>query len=146
MAKKISSELNCDLERVYPWFNYTGLLILISFLKISIPVNISNNLIKEYEEIIIIGPVWGGLIICPLRTLIKKCDQLSKPIHFAVTCEASEEDKDNEYGKLVNKNNILNTGIINFCGVLTVLCSEIRHCAKRQNVGGNFKQTDNAKI
>jgi hypothetical protein len=23
---------------------------------------------------------------------------------------------------------------INFCGVLTVLCSEIRHCAKRQNV------------
>jgi len=24
---------------------------------------------------------------------------------------------------------------INFCGVLTVLCSEIRHCAKRQNVG-----------
>ncbi len=23
---------------------------------------------------------------------------------------------------------------INFCGVLIVLCSEIRHCAKRQNV------------
>ena len=98
MAKKISSELNCDLERVYPWFNYTGLLFLISLLKVSIPTNISNRLIKEYEEIIIIGPIWGGLLISPMRTLIKKCNRLSKPIHFAVTCETSEEDKDNEYG------------------------------------------------
>src|SRR5690606_794099 len=28
----------------------------------------------------------------------------------------------------------------NFCGVLTVLCSEIRHCAKRQNVSRDFKK------
>ena len=98
MAKKISNELNCDLERVYPWFNYTGLLFLISLLKISIPTNISNRLINEYEEIIIIGPIWGGLLISPLRTLIKKCIRLSKTIHFAVTCETTEEDCDNEYG------------------------------------------------
>jgi hypothetical protein len=34
---------------------------------------------------------------------------------------------------------------INFCGVLTVLCSEIRHCAKRQNVNGknlSYKKSD----
>ncbi|MCG9909716.1 MAG: hypothetical protein MH137_00315 [Flavobacteriales bacterium] len=42
---------------------------------------------------------------------------------------------------------------INFCGVLTVLCSEIRHCAKRQNVIGkladrprNKKQLNGFKI
>jgi hypothetical protein len=29
---------------------------------------------------------------------------------------------------------------INFCGVLTVLCSEIRHCAKRQNVSRHPKK------
>jgi hypothetical protein len=29
---------------------------------------------------------------------------------------------------------------INFCGVLTVLCSEIRHCAKRQNVSGHSNE------
>lgn len=98
MAKKISSELNCDLQMVYPWINNTGLLFLISLFKMSIPLNISNKLIQEHEEIIIIGPVWGGLLISPLRTLIKKCNQLSKPIHFAVTCETSEEDKENKYG------------------------------------------------
>jgi hypothetical protein len=32
---------------------------------------------------------------------------------------------------------------INFFGVLTVLCSEIRHCAKRQNVTGHAKRRHN---
>ena len=27
------------------------------------------------------------------------------------------------------------------CGVLTVLCSEIRHCAKRQNVSKGYDDT-----
>jgi hypothetical protein len=36
------------------------------------------------------------------------------------------------------RNVLLNVQLcINFCGVLTVLCSEIRHCAKRQNVSEN---------
>jgi hypothetical protein len=30
---------------------------------------------------------------------------------------------------------------IKFCGVLTVLCSEIRHCAKRQTVSGYVRTT-----
>lgn len=98
MAEKLSRELSCDLEIVRPILNYTGLLFLISLLKISIPTNISTKKINEYEEIIIIGPIWGGLLIAPLRTLLKKCFNLSKPIHFAVTCETSEEEKDNKYG------------------------------------------------
>jgi flavodoxin len=98
IAEKLSRELSCDLELVSPNLNYTGLLFLISLLKIPIPTNISTNKIKEYEEIIVIGPIWGGLLIAPLRTLLKKCFNLSKPVHFAVTCETNEDEKDNEYG------------------------------------------------
>jgi hypothetical protein len=32
-----------------------------------------------------------------LRTLLKKCFNLSKPVHFAVTCETSDDEKDNKY-------------------------------------------------
>jgi hypothetical protein len=35
---------------------------------------------------------------------------------------------------------------INFCGVLTVLCSETRHCAKRQSVIAHFKKDHLKKI
>jgi len=105
IAKKISSILNCDLVMVHPWLNYTGLLFLISLLKICIPTNISKKRINEIQEVITIGPVWGGLLISPLRTIIKRCEQLSKPIHFAVTCETSEGNKDNKYGY----NHVLNS-------------------------------------
>ena len=98
IAEKLSRELSCDMELVSPNLNYTGLLFLISLLKIQIPTNISTNKIKEYEEIIVIGPIWGGLLIAPLRTLLKKCFNQSKPVHFAVTCETSEEEKDSQYG------------------------------------------------
>ncbi len=98
LAEKLSRELSCDLEIVRPILNYTGLLFLITLLKISIPTNISKDKIKEYDEVIIIGPIWGGLLISPLRTILKKCIALSKPIHFAVTCESSEAQKDDKYG------------------------------------------------
>jgi len=98
IAEKLSRELSCDLGMVQPKLNYTGLLFLISLLKIPIPTNISTNRIKEYEEIIVIGPIWGGLLIAPLRAILKKCFNLSKPVHFAVTCETSEDEKDNKYG------------------------------------------------
>jgi len=98
IAEKLSGEFSCDLEMVRPILNYTGLLFLISLLKIRIPTNISTKRIKEYQEVIVIGPIWGGLLIAPLRTLLEKCIKLSKPVHFAVTCETSEDDKDTEYG------------------------------------------------
>ena len=98
IAQKLSAELSCSMEMIHPYFNYTGLLFLISLLKIPIPINISTNKIKQYEEIIVIGPIWGGLLIAPLRTLLKKCFKLSKPVHFAVTCESTEEGKDSKYG------------------------------------------------
>lgn len=98
IAEKLSQELSCDLRMVHPILNYTGILFLTSLLNISVPTNISTHDIKDYEEIIIIGPVWGGLLISPLRTILKKAIALSKPIHFAVTCGTSETDKDKAYG------------------------------------------------
>jgi flavodoxin len=98
MAEKLSRELSCDMEMIRPMLNYTGLLFLISMLKIPIPTNISTKKIEQYQEIIVIGPIWGGLLIAPLRSILKKCFKLSKSVHFAVTCDTSEDDKDYKYG------------------------------------------------
>lgn len=54
--------------------------------------------IEEYDELIIFGPIWGGLLISPLRNTLKKCVRASREIHFALSCETSDEDKDNKYG------------------------------------------------
>jgi flavodoxin len=98
IADKLSHELMCDSKEIAPMFNNVLILYLLTLLKINIPTNISNEDIRKYDEIIIIGPIWGGLLISPLRTVINKSLKASKSIHFSVTCETKEEDKNSKYG------------------------------------------------
>lgn len=105
IADKLSHELVCDSKEITPMFNSVLILYLLSLLRINIPTNISNEDIRKYDEIIIIGPIWGGLLISPLRTVINKSIKASKCIHFSVTCETKEEDKNskNGYSQVIKK-------------------------------------------
>ncbi len=98
LAEKLSTELGCDLIRITPWTNNIMLLILISSLKTGIATNIKMEDLKEYDEVIIFGPIWGGLLIAPLRNVLNKCYRVSKNIHFVLTCETSDEEKNLKYG------------------------------------------------
>jgi flavodoxin len=98
IAEKLSEALACNLQRVIPIIDSLVVLFLLSLMRISIPTNISKKEIEDYSEIIIIGPVWGGLLISPLRNTLKKCTKASKNIYFAITCETKDEEKNNKYG------------------------------------------------
>lgn len=98
IAEKLSTDLYCDLKEIRPVINNLFVLFLLSLMKLGIPTNISKKDFEGYDEIIILGPVWGGLLISPLRNTINKCIKASKDIDFAVTCETKEEDKDHKYG------------------------------------------------
>lgn len=98
IAKKLSQQLECDLKKIIPVINNVFLLFLMSALKINIPVNVSKKEIENYDEIVILGPIWGGLLISPLKTTVLKCIKASKNIHFAVTCETKDENKNDKYG------------------------------------------------
>lgn len=98
IAEKLSEELGCNSKKIVPVIDSLPMLFLLSFMKTGIPSNISIKEIEDFEEIILIGPVWGGLLISPLRNILKKCIKASKNIHFAVTCETKEEEKENKYG------------------------------------------------
>jgi flavodoxin len=98
IAEKLSKELWCPSKKITPMIDNIALLFLLSLLRINIPTNITDEDIQEYDEVILLGPIWGGLVVSPLRTIIKKCARASKNIHFAVTCETKDEDKDKKYG------------------------------------------------
>lgn len=98
IAEKLAKELSCPSKKITPIIDNIAFLFLLSLLRINIPTNISSQDIQEYDEVILLGPIWGGLLVSPLRTVIKKCIRASKSIHFAVTCETKEEDKDKKYG------------------------------------------------
>ncbi|HEU5366343.1 MAG TPA: hypothetical protein VFU62_12470 [Hanamia sp.] len=98
IAEKLSISLAGDLKEIKPVINNLLVLFLLSLINIGIPTNISKEDLENYDEIILVGPVWGGLLISPLRNTIKKCIKASRNMHFAVTCETKEEEKDNKYG------------------------------------------------
>jgi menaquinone-dependent protoporphyrinogen IX oxidase len=98
LAEKLATELRADLKKVTPMFKSVLVLYLLSLAKISVSTNISKKDIEKYDEVILLGPIWGGLLISPLRSMLNKAVMASKIIHFAVSCETSDEKKDSQYG------------------------------------------------
>lgn len=98
IAEKLSAGLICNSKRITPIIDSVAVLFLLSLMKVGVPTNISKKEIEVYSEVVIVGPVWGGLLISPLRNTLKKCIRASKNIHFAVTCETKDEEKNNKYG------------------------------------------------
>ena len=98
IAEQIAASLDCDIKRITTAIKGVALLYFLSSLKFPIGINIKRQELEGYEEIIILGPIWGGLLIAPLKTMIKRCISQSKAMHFAVTCETREEDKKGKYG------------------------------------------------
>ncbi len=98
LAKKLAAKLECDIKRIVPKIDKVLVLFLLSLFRISIPTNITVKEMEEYDEVLMLGPIWGGLLISPLRSILKKCVRASNKIHFILTCETSEEAKNDKYG------------------------------------------------
>ncbi len=119
LAEKASEQLGGDLREIRPLVNVSGLVLLMSALRFNIKTNISIKEIEQYDEVIIFGPIWAGHLIAPLKNVLNKCCKASKNIHFALSCETSDEDKHTKYG---------------YAGVLE----------KAKDIGGEFLKTTEA--
>lgn len=98
IAEKLAQELGGDTFRLEPVVNSIAALFLLSALNLRVPIHLSKEQISAYDEVIVLGPIWGGQLLAPLRSAIRACQKASRPFHFAVTCESSDEEKDGQYG------------------------------------------------
>ena len=98
VAEKISEMLDCPVKEIDPTFNYLGLQFLLSVFNLNTKTNIYKADLSCYDEIIVCGPIWGGLLISPLRKVIRKCLEVSKPVHFITCCGTGDEAKAERYG------------------------------------------------
>lgn len=98
VAEKIAEMLDCPTKEINPSFNYLGLQFLLSVFNLNTRSNIYKADLSCYDEIIVCGPIWGGLLISPLRKVIRKCLEVSKPVHFLTCCGTGDEIKADRYG------------------------------------------------
>ena len=73
-------------------------MFILSLLKWRSGIKLSKKDLTGYSEVVAIGPVWGGLLIAPLRDAIRICKRAGKPMHVAVCCGTSDDDKEQRWG------------------------------------------------
>jgi flavodoxin len=94
LAEKISKTLSIELEEIKPRLN----IFLLFLMNIHLGIKPLKNNLKEYDEIILCGPIWMGKLIPPLNSFIKKyLNQINKLI-FVTCCGSTYDKKDEKFG------------------------------------------------
>lgn len=94
IANKISEYLNCEIEEIRPVFN-AHLLLLTG---INPGIKKINNDLSAFDRVIMVGPIWMGKFINPLKAFIRKYNRDINKLVFVTCCGSDFELKDKKYG------------------------------------------------
>lgn len=94
LAERISSKLKCEKEEIKPRINNFFLFLL----KISAGVKAVKNKPSDYDRVIVVGPVWVGRFIPPLKGFLKKYREEIKNLYFVSCCGSGDDQKDEKFG------------------------------------------------
>jgi hypothetical protein len=98
LANRLSIALKCDIEELKPRFNLFPVLVLFSLLKSGPGIRKVRHNVNDYENIIICGPIWMGMVIYPISAFIRKYINSINKLHFATCCGSSDAEKSNKFG------------------------------------------------
>jgi menaquinone-dependent protoporphyrinogen IX oxidase len=94
LAEKISNRLSCELEKIRPWLN----VFILFLMNIHLGIRPLKHRIREYDRIILCGPIWMGKFIPPLRSFIKKYHAEINELIFVTCCGSTYAMKDEKFG------------------------------------------------
>ena len=94
LADKISKSLTCEIEEIKPMLN----IFLLFLMNIHLGNRSLKHDIKEYDEVILCGPIWMGKLIPPLRSFINKYFLKINKLIFVTCCGSTYAKKDDKFG------------------------------------------------
>lgn len=94
LAKYFAKKLNCQSERIIPIIN-AQLLMMIG---IGLGIKKLNADLSKYDNVILIGPVWMGKFIYPLKSFLKKYGNKINKLYFLTCCGSSFDKKNDKFG------------------------------------------------
>jgi flavodoxin len=94
LAEKISKSLFCELEEIKPRLN----IFLLFLMNIHLGIKPLKHNIKEYDKVILCGPIWMGKLIPPLRSFIKKYFYKINKLIFVTCCGSTDAKKNEKFG------------------------------------------------
>lgn len=94
LAEKISSELVCETEAIRPRLN----VFILFLLNIHLGIRPLKHNIREYDTVILCGPIWMGKFIPPLRSFVTKYSNSINKLIFVTCCGSTYAKKDEKFG------------------------------------------------
>ncbi len=94
LAERIAERLSCDIEAIRPQINSFPLFLM----KFNPGIRPLKHPPGEYDRVILVGPVWTGQFIPPLKGFVKKYLPQIKKLVFVTCCGSTYDKKDEKFG------------------------------------------------
>lgn len=94
LAEKISKSISCEIEEIKPRLNVFFLFIM----NIHLGIRPLGQIIKDYDKVILCGPIWMGKFIPPLRSFVNKYFRQINKLVFVTCCGSTYANKDEKFG------------------------------------------------
>ena len=87
-----------DIEEITPRMSAFFFQVLSSLTGAGLGINPLKADLKEYDRVLLCGPVWMGNLIYPLRSFIKEYNRSINNLIFATCCGVDDSEKDSRFG------------------------------------------------
>ncbi|MBN1389116.1 MAG: hypothetical protein JXA22_00580 [Candidatus Thermoplasmatota archaeon] len=98
LAQQLARDLEADIEPIRPRLNVFPFLILSSWLHVTFGIRKPLHAIAAYDSVVLVGPIWMGNLITPLRSFLNKHGKKIKVLYFATCCGGGDDQKDDKFG------------------------------------------------
>jgi menaquinone-dependent protoporphyrinogen IX oxidase len=98
LAEKLAQRLQADVETLQPRMKLIPVLLLLNKLGINPGIRRLHQNPEDYKNIVLVGPVWMGQFVIPLKAFIKQYRNRIHRLYFATCCGSYDEVKDDKFG------------------------------------------------
>jgi flavodoxin len=94
LANKIAKDMDCEIQEIKPGIDWP----LLFWLGINFGISKIKVDLTKFDRIILVGPIWMGKFIVPLKAFVNKYNKKINKMIFVTCCGSSYEKKDEQFG------------------------------------------------
>ncbi len=131
LAERIAKSLSSDIENIRPRLN----VFMLFLMNIGLGIKPLKRNLKDYDKVILCGPIWMGKFVYPLQNFVKKYINNITHLYFITCCGSDYAMKDDKFG-----HGLVFKIVQNILGEKCVLCEALP--IQLVLPDGNKKDTD----
>ena len=98
LADNLAANLGADKAEIRPKGRSFFVQLMLTQMKFGFGLNKFDFDLKQYEKVVLVGPIWTGQLIAPLRSFLKHYEKDITRLYYLTCCGSSDTEKDGKWG------------------------------------------------